>query len=124
MSNSPVQLCRDLSPRAGTHPHQLLPLLGDRRRPLYVFESDADGEKPFEEFFTDEEAVDWMRFAEVGVVTNHHLVEQAALDRFAGRVEELLAGGSWSKDDLLEAYAGLLPHFAHKATGRSMDERM
>ena len=58
------------------------------------------------------------------MVTNHHLVEPAALDRFGRRVEELLAGGSWNKDDLLEAYAELLPHFAHKATGRSLDERL
>ena len=58
------------------------------------------------------------------MVTNHHLVEPEALERFKSRVEELLAGGSWSKEDLLEAYAGLLPHFAHKATGRSLDERM
>ncbi len=33
--------------------------------------------KPFEEFFTDEESGDWTRFAEMGVVTNHHLVEPA-----------------------------------------------
>ncbi len=35
---------------------------------MYYFESDTSGEKPVEEFFTDDERVDLERFSALGVV--------------------------------------------------------
>lgn len=92
--------------------------------PLFTFESDTTGEKPFEEFFTQSEEVDWERFAEIGVLTNDLNVDDTTLTSFLAQVNELLNRGRWSKRDIVEAYSWLLPHFAHLETGRSLDEKM
>jgi len=94
------------------------------RWPLFIFSSDTTGEKPFEEFYTNTEDVDWDRFAEVGVVQNNVSVDPTVLQRFTAGINELLSLGHWSKQDLLEAYSWLLPEFAHEEKGRSLDERM
>lgn len=92
--------------------------------PLFTFISDTTGEKPFEEFYTNVEDVDWDRFSEVGVVRNELDVDPMLLERFVERVQDLLSSGSWTKTDLLDAYGTLLPDFAHEEKGRSLDERM
>ncbi|WP_018526904.1 UDP-N-acetylglucosamine 4,6-dehydratase [Alkalispirochaeta alkalica] len=97
---------------------------GNGRWPLFTFTSDTTGEKPFEEFYTNQEDVDWNRFSEVGIVQNDLGTGSELLDRFYTRINDLLAAGTWTKDDLVEAYSWLLPHFAHRETGRSLDERM
>ncbi len=96
----------------------------DATWPLFVFSSDTTGEKPFEEFYTDEEDVDWERFSQVGVVKNKFNVDADVLSRFVHRIEGLLASREWTKGDLIEAYSWLLPYFAHEEMGRSLDERM
>lgn len=92
--------------------------------PLFVFSSDTTGEKPFEEFYTNEEDVDWEQFSQIGVVKNRFDVDPNTLSHFVRRIEELLASRKWTKNDLVEAYSWLLPYFAHKEMGRSLDERM
>ena len=96
----------------------------NKRWPLFTFASDTTGEKPIEEFFTNAEEVDWDRFAEIGVVHNLPGVSVEELDRFRHRINSLLAQGTWSKTDLVEAYTQLLPQFAHYETGRSLEGRM
>ena len=94
------------------------------RWPLYTFSSDTTGEKPFEEFYTNQEEVDWGRFAELAVVENTLEIDPALLRRFLERIEELLSSGMWNKADLIGAYSWLLPQFAHIETGRSLDDKM
>jgi hypothetical protein len=41
-----------------------------------------------------------------------------------GRVVGLRNKGIWTKEDILELYFNLLPEFAHKETGKYLDQRM
>ena len=41
--------------------------------PCYFFKSDTTGEKPFEEFYTDNERVDFNRFTDFGVIKNNYV---------------------------------------------------
>ena len=40
------------------------------------------------------------------------------------RINTLRSQGSWTKDDILELYFGLLPEFKHKETGKYLDQKM
>ncbi len=92
--------------------------------PVFVFETDTTGEKPFEEFYTSSEKVEWSRFQEIGVVKNEMSVNPSELDRFRQTVNELIDASIWDKKDLVLAYSRLVPSFQYEDTGRYLDGRM
>ena len=99
-------------------------LIANKQWPCYFFNSDTTGEKDFEEFFTDNEDLDMERFETVGVIKNQPEFDEAKLDDFMDGIETLREKGTWSKDDIVKLYFGLLPEFAHKETGKYLDQRM
>jgi len=99
-------------------------LIAKKQWPCYFFKSDTTGEKDFEEFFTDNEDLDMDRFETVGVIKNQPEFDEAKLDDFMNGIEDLRKKGTWTKDDIVKLYFGLLPEFAHKETGKYLDQRM
>jgi FlaA1/EpsC-like NDP-sugar epimerase len=99
-------------------------LIANKQWPCYFFKSDTTGEKDFEEFFTDNEDLDMERFETVGIIKNHPDFDELKLDDFTNGIETLRDKGTWTKDDIVELYFGLLPDFAHKETGKYLDQRM
>ena len=92
--------------------------------PCLFASSDTTGEKDFEEFFTDNEDLDMERFKTVGVIKNQPEFDEVKLDDFMNGIEDLRKKGTWTKDDIVKLYFGLLPEFAHKETGKYLDQRM
>jgi len=99
-------------------------LIANKLWPCYFFKSDTTGEKDFEEFFTDNEDLDMERFETIGVIKNQPDFDEAKLDDFVDGIEALREKGTWIKDDIVKLYFGLLPEFAHKETGKYLDQRM
>ena len=99
-------------------------LIANKRWPCYFFKSDTTGEKDFEEFYTDNEDLDMERFETVGVIKNQPDFDEGKLDDFMDGIEALREKGTWTKDDIVKLYFGLLPDFAHKETGKYLDQRM
>ncbi len=99
-------------------------LIANGEWPCYFFKSDTTGEKDFEEFFTDSEDLDMDRFETVGVIQNQPDFDETKLDEFMNRVEELRSNATWIKEDIVKLYFSLLPEFAHKETGKYLDQRM
>lgn len=99
-------------------------LIANKQWPCYFFKSDTTGEKDFEEFFTDNEDLDMERFETVGVIRNQPNFDEAKLDEFMDGIDGLRAKATWTKDDIVKLYFGLLPEFAHKETGKYLDQRM
>ena len=99
-------------------------LIANNQWPCYFFKSDTTGEKDFEEFFTDAEDLDMERFETVGVIRNQPEFDEAKLDEFMKRIEALREKGTWGKEDIVKLYFSLLPEFAHKETGKYLDQRM
>ena len=99
-------------------------LIARKKWPCYFFKSDTTGEKDFEEFFTDNEDLDMERFETVGVIKNQPDFDEAKLDDFMDGIETLRGKGTWTKNDIVKLYFGLLPEFAHKETGKYLDQRM
>jgi FlaA1/EpsC-like NDP-sugar epimerase len=99
-------------------------LINDKRWPCYFFNSDTTGEKDFEEFFTEKEDLDMNRFESLGVIQNQADFDDAKLNQFLVGVEALRASGSWSKEDIVELFYSINLDFAHKETGKYLDQRM
>ena len=95
-----------------------------KKWPCYFFQTDTTGEKDFEEFYTESEEVEWERYHEIGVVKNEAMVEGAQLEQFCSRIQELRRHQTWTKQDLLESFGLLLSGFAHRETGKYLDNRM
>ncbi|MDC1018388.1 UDP-N-acetylglucosamine 4,6-dehydratase [Pseudomonadales bacterium] len=99
-------------------------LIAKKQWPCYFFKSDTTGEKDFEEFFTDNEDLDMECFETVGVIRNQPDFDGVKLNDFMDGIEALREKGTWAKDDIVKLYFGLLPEFAHKETGKYLDQRM
>lgn len=92
--------------------------------PCFFFKSDTTGEKDFEEFFTNDEDLDMKLFETVGIIKNNSNFDEVKLDDFINDVEALREKGIWVKDDIVKLYFSLLPEFAHKDTGKHLDQKM
>ena len=99
-------------------------LIANKKWPCYFFKSDTTGEKDFEEFFTDNEDLDMNRFETVGIIRNQPEFDESKLDEFMNGIDVLRNQQAWSKEDILKLYFVLLPEFAHKETGKYLDQRM
>ena len=99
-------------------------LIAKKQWPCYFFSSDTTGEKDFEEFFTDKEDLDMSRFYGVGVIKNQPIYDSQKLDDFSSGVQALREKGNWNKQAILDLFFDLLPEFAHKETGKYLDQRM
>lgn len=99
-------------------------LIASKQWPCYFFRSDTTGEKDSEEFFTSGETLDLERFQSIGVIRNQPKFDEAKLVRFLRRVDEIRNCPVWDKPELVELFNEMIPEFAHKETGRYLDDRM
>jgi FlaA1/EpsC-like NDP-sugar epimerase len=99
-------------------------LIAKKWWPCYFFKSDTTGEKSFEEFFTEKEELDMDRFDSIGIIRNKPDFDEAKLDEFMDGIEAMRAKTIWTKDEIVKLYFSLLPEFAHKETGKYLDQRM
>ena len=99
-------------------------LIPQRKWPVFYFNSDTTGEKDFEEFFTESETLDMNRFESIGVIKNDPSFDVAHLDRFMNAIERMRADAAWSKDEIVREFMAIIPDFAHKETGKYLDNRM
>ena len=99
-------------------------LIAKKQWPCYFFSSDTTGEKDFEEFYTDKEDLDMSRFDRVGAIKNQPIYDSQKLDDFSSGVEALREKGNWDKQAIVDLFFNLLPEFAHKETGKYLDQRM
>ena len=72
----------------------------------------------------DKEDLDMERFETLGVIRNNPEFDETKLDEFMDGINALREKGTWSKDDIVKLYFGLLPEFVHKETGKYLDQRM
>ena len=99
-------------------------LIAKKQWPCYFFKSDTTGEKDFEEFFTNDENLDMSRFDSIGVIMNEPEFDASKLDDFIYEVKTLRKKEDWIRQDIIDLFFNLLPDFAHKETGKYLDEKM
>jgi len=99
-----------------------LPVKG--KWPCYFFSSDTTGEKDFEEFFTDNEKLEMVRFDNLGVIKNKPSFDNEKLEMFTAKINAMKEKKEWSKEEIVELFLEMLPDFGHKETGKYLDGRM
>lgn len=92
--------------------------------PVFYSGSDTDGEKPYEEFYTDDEEVNLERHQALGVVTT-------TAKRTLSEVESLLTSlvkafdrNETTKEDIIKIMKNFLVNFDHIEKGKSLDSKM
>ena len=92
--------------------------------PVYFFETDTSGEKPYEEFFTDNEVIDNDKFAKLGVIKNSVKREIVEIDGIFERLRTLFDSGDVTKAEIVEILKVFLPNFEHIEKGKGLDSKM
>lgn len=92
--------------------------------PVYYAPSDTSGEKPYEEFVTEDEQTDEERFSALGVITGKPVPDRARIDRLMEALEAAFGRPDASKEAVVAIMSDYLPNFQHIETGRSLDSKM
>jgi FlaA1/EpsC-like NDP-sugar epimerase len=101
-------------------------LLNDSSKlyPVYFFETDTSGEKPFEEFFTAKEFIDNGQFINLGVIKNSLKRDTREIDEIFDRLKNLFASNTLTKAQIVEILKTWLPDFDHIEKGKGLDSKM
>lgn len=91
--------------------------------PVYYFNSDTTGEKPYEEFFTENEQVNMNQFSSLGVITNAPRRPVAEIDAVFSSLEQAFKRNC-SKEDIVHIMKDFLKNFEHLETGKYLDSKM
>ena len=92
--------------------------------PVYFFGSDTDGEKSFEEFFTEKELLDNESFINLGVVKNSTKRSIQEIDTIFDQLHTLFESKEVSKAAIVDILKVYLPNFEHIETGKGLDSKM
>ena len=92
--------------------------------PVYFFDTDTSGEKPYEEFYTTGEELDLDTFVNLGVIKNSKKRSKTEIDQIFNDLEELFSKSSVSKGDIVSILKTYLPNFDHIETGKKLDAKM
>lgn len=92
--------------------------------PCYFFESDTTGEKPFEEFYTDTDQVNFGRYLNVGVISQPPWTDRERIDRALAAFEDIRQRSHWRKEDMVEAIRIIVPELEHEEKGKNLDQKM
>lgn len=99
-------------------------LIAIKKWPCYFFDSDTTGEKDFEEFFTEKEVLDLVRFEGIGVIKNEPIFDEARLLTFLDTISGMKQAAHWERADMVRLFNEMIPDFGHKETGKFLDGRM
>jgi FlaA1/EpsC-like NDP-sugar epimerase len=99
-------------------------LILQKKWPCYFFKSDTTGEKDFEEFFTEMETIDLNKFSSVGIIKNEAIFDEGKLSHFKNSIEKIRQSATWDRSDLISLFHEMIPGFAHKETGKFLDQKM
>ena len=97
---------------------------GSKLYPVHYSGSDTSGEKPYEEFYTDEESVDMERLQALGVITGKQVTDKKKVEVLFDKLSAEFAKEETSKETIIKIMQEYLPNFEHIETGKSLDSKM
>lgn len=92
--------------------------------PCLFTNSDTTGEKDFEEFYTENETLDMVRFHNFGIIKNEPVFDNQALEEFTQCIDDRKSSESWTKEEIVALFYKMIPDFGHKETGKYLDGKM
>lgn len=97
---------------------------GSRKYPVHFSGSNTSGEKSYEEFYTDEENVDFDRLRALGVVTDKEIPDKDKVNVLFDELTKAFEKEETTKEEIIAIMKGYLPNFEHIETGKSLDSKM
>ncbi|MCI7675811.1 MAG: polysaccharide biosynthesis protein [Phascolarctobacterium sp.] len=97
---------------------------GSTLYPVHYSGSDTSGEKPYEEFYTDEETVDMDRLQALGVITGKEVTDKSKVEVLFNKLTAEFSKETTSKEKIIRIMQEYLPNFEHIETGKSLDSKM
>ena len=94
------------------------------RYPIYLFESDTSGEKPFEEFYTGDEIVDKSKFSSIGVIRQRSHRKTSEIDRVITGLSSIFNKPNANNEMIISQLSDYLPTFNYIDKGKNLDQRM
>jgi nucleoside-diphosphate-sugar epimerase len=91
--------------------------------PVYFFQSDTSGEKPYEEFYTEEETCFLDVYKSLGMIEPERIPLIETLDSIAS-IKSIFNNPRIDKSAIVEEIKKYLPGFSHIETGKNLDQRM
>lgn len=92
--------------------------------PVYFSTSDTSGEKAFEEFYVEGEAVDMTAFSSLGVITDKVIPDKNRVVDLIHTLDVSLESENVTKADIVEIIGQYLLSFDHIETGKNLDGKM
>lgn len=97
---------------------------GSKSYPVHFSKSNTSGEKAFEEFFTEEEAVDMDRFDALGIITDKDITDSVKVEVLFSKLTKEFGKDDAAKENVVNIMREYLPNFDHIETGKSLDSKM
>ena len=97
---------------------------GSKFYPVHFSVSDTSGEKPFEEFVTEEETADMDLFSSLGIVTGKKIPDKSKVDKLFRELSAAFERAETTKEEVVTIMQSYLPNFRHVETGKSLDGKM
>lgn len=104
---------------------ELINILPEQKKwPCVFTKTDTTGEKDFEEFYTEEEALDMGRFENIGVIKNEPNFDETKLNNFENAINQIKADGDWNKKLIVDEFKKIIPKFIYSDNGKYLDGKM
>lgn len=92
--------------------------------PVHYSGSNTTGEKPYEEFFTDDESIDLERHKALGVVLKSKSKSIDEIEKLILLFNKAFLDEGTRKSDIVYIMKNFLINFEHKELGKSLDSKM
>lgn len=92
--------------------------------PCFISNSDTSGEKPFEQFFTNNQKINFNTYERVGVIENENNANKYALINFIDKMKFYSKSKYWKKQNLIRDFKDIVEDLNHLEKGKNLDQKM
>ncbi len=97
---------------------------GSHLYPVHYSLSNTSGEKPYEEFVTENETADMDRFSSLGVIVGKQIPDKNRVEKLFRDLSFEFNKAEATKEEVIRIMKEYLPNFDHIETGKSLDSKM
>ena len=97
---------------------------GESVWPVVYTGSDTTGEKAYEEFYVEGEALNMTRFASLGVIESSPRHTMSGVDKLFAEFKNIFAKDDFTKAEVVDAIRQFIPTFEHEEKGKNLDSKM
>ena len=92
--------------------------------PVVYTGSDTTGEKAYEEFYVEGEALNMTRFTSLGVIESSPRHTMNEVDKLYAEFKNIFAKDNFTKAEVVDAIRQFIPTFEHVERGKNLDSKM